>query len=280
MSPRATTDDALWMRLRPSRADRIRRKRHGPYACSDFEVSEPDPLVEIGDRLPDRANSVAGEDVFGRRRGDFVRDVEMMLATNKEGALACEVDSVARDDETLREKDMKGYLRGLGEKGGRSGEGDEEEDEEAAIRKIAKAIDSSKGRLRKSANMSRAFRAVIRSGEGLVRKSELIKATLNSDESKDPSMIILLDPDSCDPANSQLEGVSSTSDEAGSVDTVSSANAGPGATIGFSTSMTAKQCAATLETLLREMACKVSLYPGTEQEVRKVVRLREACASR
>lgn len=45
--------------------------------------------------------------------------------------------------------------------------------------------------------MSRAFRAAIRSREGLVRKSALIKATLNNDESMDSSMIILPDLDSC-----------------------------------------------------------------------------------
>lgn len=123
--------------------------------------------------------------------------------------------------------------------------------------------------------MSRAFRAVIKSGgEGLVRKSDIIRATLESDESKDPSMIILLDPSSCDPSLPQMEGVSTTSEESCSLETVASGSAVSSASVGFSTSMTAKQCAATLETLLREMNCKVSRCADSEYEMRDVVRLR------
>lgn len=255
----------------------MRRKRLSSYSCSDFEVAEEDALVEIGERLPDRENSVVMEDVFGRRRGD-IPVPDDLLDTSRPNILACDtVDRMDDQDTTLREHDMQGYLRGLatGRQGGSDAEIAEEGQEELAIRNIVRALDSSKGRLRKSANMSRAFRAVVKSGgEGLIRKSDIIRATLESNESKDPSMIILLDPSSCDPSLPQMEGVSTTSEESCSVETVSSSNAVSSTAVGFSTSMTAKQCAATLETLLREMACKVSRCPDTEHGLREVLRLR------
>lgn len=156
--------------------------------------------------------------------------------------------------------------------------GSDKAEEEETMRKIAKELERSKGRLRKSANMSKAFRAVIRSGDGFVRKSDMIQATLNNGESKDASMIILLEPDCMDSnaGSGFVEGVSSTSDESGSGDTTRSHGKSTilGNGTGFSTSMTAKQCAATLETILREMACKVMRHSDGIEDGQHMIRLR------
>lgn len=222
-------------------------------------------------------------------------------------------------------------------------------DEEETLRNIAKAIDSSKGRLRNSVNMNKAFQAVIRSGDGLIRRSDLIQATLNSSDSKDASMIILLEPNSY---GNGSNGVSSgetngrrmnirdenTRDVNGNDDDTDVNNdnrisndsnnrkchsrdknkhknkcakrnksgdtsggilgavkdmrrtndtSAPSSSctrrkdegsVGFSTSMTAKQCAATLETLLREMECKVCRYGEEVDDGRFVIRLRTSRA--
>lgn len=297
LSPRSATDDALWSRLRPSRVDRMRRKRFSTYNCtSDFELCETDDLVDIDMgmlcRLPDRGHVGGGEDVFGRRRGDFSGSLDSFLDAQKGGLLAGDqrhpssLHALPRGGSGALSRWRRGGGRGGGGGGGGGGghgraaaleerkENPAEEDEET-LRHITKAIDSSKGRLRKSANMSRAFKAVIKSGEGWVRKSEIIQATMDSDDSKDPSMIILLDPGSCESGAPPGERVSTTSEESGSVEVLS--NQGEvmaSAPVGFSTSMTAKQCAATLETLLREMSCKVSRLPDTDRGSKDVVRLR------
>lgn len=279
LSPRSNTDDTMWSGSRTSRVDKMRRKRYSSYTCSSaFEVSEADNLVDIDTsvlcRLPDRAHACGGEDVFGRRRGDvrsgrndvFWRDDKTETVVSNDGAV---VEDGSLKDELLSRYASE-YRNNIGD--GQFEQGEEQEEE--SIKTIAMAIDSSKGKLRKSANMSRAFKAVIKSGEGWVRKSEVIQATMDSEERKDPSMIILLDPSSYDVANPHVEGVSTTSEESGSADTVPTSNSNTNASLGFSTSMTAKQCAATLETLLREMSCKVSRYPETEQGSREVIRLR------
>lgn len=201
--------------IRESRLKRRTEEEEEEEVVDIMHGRECETVVPIGARLPDRFEGRVEEDVFGRRRG-LVRG-----GVGGNAVLACDV-----------------------------GGGEEE-----SVQNIAKAIDCSKGRLRKSANMSNAFKAVIKSGEGLVRRSELIQATLNSEQSKDPSIIILLDPDACDASN-MGGGVSDKSEE-------SSCERGRGKAIdstcslGFSTSMTARQCAATLETILRELSCKV-----------------------
>lgn len=348
LSTRANTDEAVWSRLNPIRSVaerdlRLRRNRLSSYSCSDFEVAEDD-IVEIGSRLPDRTGRIAEEDVFGRRRGDFEKSSESMSTLSCKPALAyqdgedysnppprIEADRSATIEEippppTSRSKPPLAdsaihtdlYLTSnnveLSSPTERSSQSSPPSnalvpvEEEETIRSIAKAIDSSKGRLRKSANMSRAFRAVIRSGDGFVRKSDLIQATLNSTESKDPSMIILLDPEACDSSTQTEsnkdgddmgdgdgrdggvdgmeggEGICSTSEESCSGDTLTSMGAGSsaavaaaataGATVGFSTSMTAKQCAATLETILREMTCKVNRLGEETEGCRFTIRLR------
>lgn len=318
-------------RVRNATDLRSLRWKRASYSYSDFPRVEED-LVEIGDRLPDRLERTAGEDVFGRRRGDLVIQGESLARSSGQPVLACQ-DEVGMDSKrTLqvqmqqqdKEKDKLRQLsaqqankRPISEKidrpkplqvrsvsafgsdtmskrpplGGKTRfstrggtmreirrlsdmEGVEEEE---TMKNIAKAMESSKGRLRKSANMSNAFRAVIRAGDGFVRKSDLIQATLNSGESKDASMIILLEPDCFDGSGtSGTEGISCISDESGSADIVRGGRKLPslGTGIGFSTSMTAKQCAATLETILREMTCKVVRSSEGMEDGRYVIRLR------
>lgn len=123
-------------------------------------------------------------------------------------------------------------------------------------------MDSSEGRLDKIVKMSKTFRSVIRSGEGFVRRNYDIQATLNGN-SRDASMLILLEPDSYDSFSTtpQTEGVQSTSlsEKSGSVDFISWANGvGPTSSFVFSTSKTPKQIEATLESMLGEMDCKIS----------------------
>lgn len=232
------------------------------------------------ERLPDRTESLAAEDIFGRRRGDIILKGESMMEAGGKPLFACDTPPQRDPTPSPCEEDMKGYLKHLNgpsemnRVNGRDELVSIQDEEEETMKNIEKAIDSSKGRLRNSANMSKAFKAVIKSGEGLVRKSELIQATLNSDESKDPSMIILLDPESCDPSNPHLEGVSTTSEESCSVEAMQNVGIVANRSMGFSTSMTAKQCAATLETILREMACKVSRYEEEEYGARHLIRLK------
>lgn len=241
LSPRSATDDVLWNRLRPSRTDRMRRRRFNAYeSSSDFEIAEHHDLVDIDvsllQRLPDRAGKGGDEDIFGRRRRDF-------RETWDSGVLAYEVNK----EEPQSSPQVI-------------------EENEETVRSIVKAIDLSKGRLRRSANMSRAFKSVIRSGEGWVRKSELIQATLDSSESKDPSVIILLDPSSVDATKGSTTSEDSIADDKpGEVSCKA---------IGFSTSMTAKQCAATLETLLREMMCRVHTIEDSIVSGHRLVRLK------
>lgn len=122
--------------------------------------------------------------------------------------------------------------------------------------------------------MNKAFTSVIKSGDGFLRKSEIIQQTLNSENSKDPSMIILLDPEANDPANIHVEGVSTASEESGSVETMKSVRVVPVQNFGFSTSMTARQCAATLETILRDMACRVCRYSDDTSSKGNTLRLK------
>lgn len=263
--------------------DKARRNRYSSHTCSSvFEISEADNLVDIDTsmlcRLPDRTHVGGGEDVFGRRRGDFRASRNDVFWRGDLGDLRDTL--VSANGAVVEDDNLKGELLSRYATEHRNNIDDAqleqgEEQEEETITTIAKAIDSSKGKLRRSANMSRAFKAVIKSGEGWVRKSEVIQATMDSDERKDPSMIILLDPSSYDATNPQVERASTTSEESASADTVASNNnTNANASLGFSTSMTPKQCAATLETLLREMSCKVSRYPETDQGPREVLRLR------
>lgn len=233
-------------------------------------------------RLPDRADGIAEEDIFGRRRGDFVlQNGESLAQVSGRPVLACDAPASKRHVSELRAGTRPKTAvppasrtppsrHALGRRDPKTNANDEDR----TIENISRAIDSSRGRLRRSANMSKAFRAVIKSGEGFVRKSELVQATLNSEESKDPSVIILLHPESCDPRNTPAEGMSRTSDESGSADAANTANAIEQASVGFSTSMTAKQCAATLETILRDMSCNVSRYAEDRYGARGIIRLK------
>ncbi|KAI0564779.1 hypothetical protein FGB62_23g27 [Gracilaria domingensis] len=305
-----TEDSVSWSRIFSSSfdlRDKTRwRKRNYSYSCSDFEIEEEHHIVEIGQRLPDRSHSGTEEDVFGRRRRDFSLSSLSLPAVSSSHLLACDTDHVSyaasaahpadevgRKPSTIKHSSSKSSSNRLVKekqqhlldtpmtKPDRSTKPPlikeattDEFDEQEAIRHITKAIDSSKGRLRKSANMSKAFTSVIRSGDGFLRKSELIQQTLNSEDSKDPSMIILLDPESCEPGPIRVEGASSASEESASVENMKSVHVVPPPNIGFSTSMTARQCAATLETILRDMACKVSRYADEEHGKNSVVRLK------
>ncbi|CAN8074631.1 unnamed protein product [Agarophyton chilense] len=294
-----TEDSTSWSRIFASSFDlreKARwRKRNFSYSCTDFELEQEHHIVEIGQRLPDRSHSGTEEDVFGRRRRDFSISSCSLPTVPSSGLLACDVDqtvdrrvnqSVDPRASTIRHSSLKSssdsrrapeqprFLDTPIVKPDRNHKPPlmkeattDDFDEQEAIRHITKAIGSSKGRLRKSANMSKAFTAVIRSGDGFLRKSELIQQTLNSEDSKDPSMIILLDPESCEPGSMRPEGASSASEESGSVENMKSVRVAAAPNIGFSTSMTARQCAATLETILRDMACKVSRY--TEEDIGK-----------
>lgn len=303
---RHSTDGGIWSADNPNHSDSdsfrsFGKKRH-THSYSDFEYAEEDDIVEIGSRLPDRTYRMGEEDVFGRRRGDFVYSGESMADSEGRPVLACyddseEVSSTAQNfpsqsncngviSNPSNRADVNGndsershsnlYYSTDDDRDSKNGETSEEEE---TLRSIAKAIDSSKGRLGKSANMSKAFRAVIRSGDGFVRKSDVIQATLNSNDSKDASMIILLEPDSYDSFSPtpQTEGDQSGTmqKELGSRDPSTYPNGSIRASsLGFSTSMTAKQCAATLETMLREMACKVTRCNGDMESGRCTLRLR------
>lgn len=322
----------------PSRSTRFTRSRgattdlrtvlwkKASCSCADFAPMVEQQLVEIGKRLPDRTERIAGEDVFGRRRGDFIVKGESMTQARRQAVLACQDQIVAveskrsrhvqiqqqqREKEKLKQLSAQkaaqtsasqhvddsttndinvsvpdntqngSQIHGTDtplKKSVRTLSDLEGTEEELTMKNIAKAMESSKGRLRKSANMSNAFRAVIRSGDGFVRKSDVVQARLNSGECKDASMIILLEPDCFDGVSRPggVEGVSSASEESGSGETVGvdSKVSGMMANVGFSTSMTAKQCAATLETISREMSCKVSRHFAGDEDGQYVIRLR------
>lgn len=328
----------------PSRSTRFTRGRgattdlrtvlwkRASCSCTDFSPIVEQQLVEIGKRLPDRTERIAGEDVFGRRRGDFIVKGESMTQSRQQAVLACQDQIVVETkhsrhvqmQQQMREKEKLKQLcaqqvaqpsvpncqdisstndttssgasigiRSASNVANTQGADSshrsvrklsdlEGAEEELTMKNIAKAMECSKGRLRKSANMSNAFKAVIRSGDGFVRKSDVVQARLNSGECKDASMIILLEPDCFDaiprPGN---EGISSASEESGCGDLVSLDNKSSGimANVGFSTSMTAKQCAATLETISREMSCKVSRQSAGDEDGQYVIRLRVARCS-
>eukprot|EP00178_Gracilaria_changii_P023351 TRINITY_DN70726_c0_g1_i1.p1 TRINITY_DN70726_c0_g1~~TRINITY_DN70726_c0_g1_i1.p1 ORF type:complete len:608 (-),score=94.52 TRINITY_DN70726_c0_g1_i1:566-2227(-) len=287
-----TEDSVSWSRIFASSFDLREksrwRKRNYSYSCSDFEIEEEHHIVEIGQRLPDRSHPGCDEDVFGRRRRDFSLSSFSLPAVSSSQVLACDVDqvsSIKHSSKPSSERAMKEQKQHLLDtpiaKADRSSKPplikeatNDDFDEQEAIRHITRAIDSSKGRLRKSANMSKAFTSVIKSGDGFLRKSELIQQTLNSEDSKDPSMIILLDPESCEPNTIRVEGASSASEESGSVENMKSVHVVPPLNFGFSTSMTARQCAATLETILRDMACRVSRYTEEQNGKNNVVKLK------
>lgn len=226
------------------------------YAEFALAVQPGEDVVEIGPRLPDRERGLGGcevenggRDVFGRRRGDVAWEESL----ERPAANVVEEKPVANLEQSNPAVIGGGAARYL-----------DDEDEET-LRHIDRAITDSKGRLRRSANMSKAFRAVIRSGEGLVRRSELIQASVDCDDQKDPSMIILLD----EPQHPVTDLESSNSDAS----QITGDSTSPPATPGFSTSMTARQCAATLETILREMSCRVD-RTAVETESSKQVKLR------
>lgn len=283
LSQCSDTEDSLsWSRFLTRsdvRDSRLRRRRYASYSCSDFEIAE-DTLVEIGTRLPDRTNPIAEEDVFGRRRGDVKAQHDVSSETSLSSLLATDViqrrsspPHLAPPEGVNTVVEPYNARPALSERSAETVVGDLEKEE--TIRGIAKAIESSKGRLSRSANMNKAFQAVIESGDGFVSKRQLVENILTTKDPKDPSMVILFEPDSAEHTNQGMDGrKGSNSEDTCSANTATSGTINPNACPGFSTSMTAKQCAATLETILREMACRVTRYTDEEHGARRIIRLK------
>lgn len=106
---------------------------------------------------------------------------------------------------------------------------DGEQMDEFQALSIERALGETLGKLRGSRNMTRAFQKVVSSEDGSIRRSEVANASIASTEAKELLM-----------------------------HEKTSAKRRPRSDLPFfSTTMTTVQCAATLETICREMACRV-----------------------
>lgn len=210
-----------------SSASRMRRAAANDAAWGHAHLAHPMRAETVqlgaGPRFPDRGGM--RPDVFGRRRGD----------ESPAPALAAELDDCSASmsrlgllatDQTVPDEDAHDDAAGEGE----AGEGDHSPLE--ASRALERALGESWGRLHGSRNMTAAFARVARSPDGAVRRA----AVADPDFEPNPKELLRMQ------------------EKAGRRRSAPAIASEPPA---FSTTMTARQAAATLETICREMACKV-----------------------
>lgn len=168
-------------------------------------------------RLPDRGS--LRPDVFGRRRGDGTSTgADEFMSMSRLPSRRTAAQSLPAGAFPVPDDDDDG--------GG--------PDEESA-NAIERALADSFGRLRGSKNMTAAFAKVARSRDGTVRRSDvaaLAHAALQPPPGADPKELLVVEKGSSR-KKTRVEPPT------------------------FSTTMTARQAAATLETICRDMRCKV-----------------------